>query len=166
MSKARVACLSALLVIAFAVPASAEPTAKIVAYGRYQTADVGPPQPAAHTVAGEVRPVQNHRLLQETDEIVGQLGNTFGVEIDLAGFPPGPIKLTIRTLHPRLTNSRTGKTMSVSEYDWTVAARHKVYFGFTFDDRWEIAEGYWTKQIIYNGKVLAQKRFKIIVPMN
>ncbi|MCW5770989.1 MAG: DUF3859 domain-containing protein [Rhodospirillaceae bacterium] len=168
MRKASAAAfLSALVVVVgFGAAASAEPRANIVAYGRYEIVEAGRPEKAERTVAGEVRPVETRRLVQKTDEIVGQLGNTFGVEIDLSGLPPGPIKLVIRTLHPKLTNSETGKTMTVSEYDWTVTARERVYFGFTFDYRWEIAEGIWTKQIIYNGKILAEKRFKIIVPMN
>ena len=151
---------------AVTVPASAEPRGKVVAFGRYAINESGKPEKAERTVAGEVKPVDNPRLIQETDEIVGQLGNTFGFEVDLAGLPPGPVNLVIRTIHPALTNSETGKTMTVSEYDWTVSAREKVYFGFTFDYRWEIAEGTWTKQVVYNGKVLAEKKFKVIVPLN
>ena len=49
---------------------------------------------------------------------------------------------------------------------WAVIGRENVYFGYTFDYGWEIAEGIWTKQILYNGKVIAEKKFKIIVPLN
>lgn len=166
MRKAPAVFLSALLAIGFAAAAAAEPRAAIVGYGQYEIVDAGKPEKAERTVAGEVRPVETRRLVKQTDEIVGQLGNTFGIEIDLKGLPPGPVKLVIRTLHPKLTNAETGKTLTTSEYDWMVTARDKVYFGFTFDYRWEIAEGYWTKQILHDGKVLAEKRFKIIVPMN
>ena len=93
-------------------------------------------------------------------------GEQYGFEVDLEGLPPGPVNLVIRTIHPALTNSETGKTMTVSEYDWPVSGRQKVCFGFTFDYRWEIAEGTWTKQIVYNGKVIAEKKFKVVVPIN
>lgn len=146
--------------------AAAEPTAKIVAYGRYEIVDSGRPEKADRTVAGEVKPVETRRLIEQTDTIVGLLGNTFGFELDLDGLPEGSVNLVIRTLHPALTNSETGKTMTVSEYDWPVAGRERVYFGFTFDHRWEIAEGVWTKQVVYNGKVIAEKKFKIVVPLN
>jgi len=159
--------LAALVLVAgVAETAAAEPSGKIVRYGRYEIIDSGRPEKAERTVAGEVKPVENHRLIQETDEIVGQLGNTFGFEVDLDGLPPGPVNLVVRTIHPALTNSETGRTMTVSEYDWPVAGREKVYFGFTFDYRWEIAEGTWTKQLVYNGKVIAEKKFKVIVPLN
>jgi hypothetical protein len=62
--------------------------------------------------------------------------------------------------------SKGSQTMSVSEYDWPVVARDDVYFGYTFDHGWEIAEGVWTKQILYNGRVIAEQKFKIVVPIN
>ena len=171
MRKLSAAGLLAALVLAgaagaMAESASAEPRGKIVNYGRYEIVETGRPEKAERTVAGEVKPVENRRLIQQTDEVVGQLGNTFGFEVDLEGLPPGPVNLLVRTIHPALTNSETGKTMTVSEYDWPVVGRSQVYFGFTFDYRWEIAEGIWTKQLVYNGKVIAEKKFKVIVPLN
>ncbi len=158
--------LAALAFVAIAETAAAEPRGKIVSYGRYEIVETGRPEKAERTVAGEVKPVETRRLIQQTDEVVGQLGNTFGFEVDLDGLPPGPVNLVVRTIHPPLTNSDTGRTMTVSEYDWPVAGRDGIYFGFTFDYRWEIAEGYWTKQLVYNGKVIAEKKFKVIVPLN
>ena len=171
MRKLSAAGLLAALVLAgaagaMAESASAEPRGKIVSYGRYEIVETGRPEKAERTVAGEVKPVETRRLIQQTDEVVGQLGNTFGFEVDLEGLPPGPVNLLVRTIHPALTNSETGRTMTVSEYDWPVVGRNQVYFGFTFDYRWEIAEGIWTKQLVYNGKVIAEKKFKVIVPLN
>ena len=161
------AALAAVLVLAgLAEVSAAEPNGKIVSFGRYEIVEAGKPEKAERTVAGEVKPVENRRLIQQTEEVVGQLGNTFGFEVDLEGLPPGSVNLVVRTIHPPLTNSETGRTMTVSEYDWPVVGRSRVYFGFTFDYRWEIAEGIWTKQLIYNGKVLAEKKFKVIVPLN
>ena len=158
--------LAALFLAAGAEIAAAEPRGKVVAYGRYEIVETGRPEKAERTVAGEVKPVDTRRLIQQTDEVVGQIGNTFGFEVDLEGLPPGPVNLVVRTIHPPLTNADTGKTMTVSEYDWPVAGRSKIYFGFTFDYRWEIAEGIWTKQLVYDGKVIAEKKFKVIVPIN
>jgi hypothetical protein len=158
--------LAALLVAAGGELAAAEPRGKIVTFGRYEIVETGRPEKAERTVAGEVKPVETRRLIEQTDEVVGQLGNTFGFEVDFEGLPPGPVNLVVRTIHPPLTNADTGKTMTVSEYDWPVAGRSRVYFGFTFDYRWEIAEGIWTKQIVYDGKVIAEKKFKVVVPLN
>jgi hypothetical protein len=146
--------------------ASGEPSAKLLSFGRYDTRRTGHVDKGERTASGELRSVDLHRLIEQTDQIVGILGNSFGVVIRLDNLPPGPALLTIRTIHPPLTNPKTGATMSVSEYDWPVTIRDDVYFGYTFDHGWEIAEGNWTKQILYNGRVIAEKKFKVVVPIN
>jgi hypothetical protein len=146
--------------------AADEPTATILNYGRFETRRTGQIEKSDRTASGELQSVDAHRLIQKTDEIVGILGNSFGYDLRLENFPPGAAVLTIRTIHPPITNPNTGRTMTVSEYDWPVAARDNVYFGYTFDHGWEIAEGIWTKQIIYQGKVIAEKKFRVVVPLN
>ena len=39
-------------------------------------------------------------------------------------------------------------------------------YGFRFAHIWELAEGEWIKQIFYRGRLLAQKRFRVVIPMN
>lgn len=156
----------AVLMSAGVTGASAAPQVTVREWGRYETRRSGITHKAVRTASGAVNPVTGRRLVKRTTEIFGQLGRSFGIEIDLTGFPPGEVELTIRTLHPPLTNPKTGKTTAVSEYDWPVAGRERVYFGFTFDDRWEIAEGAWTIQIFYRGRKLAEKKFRVVVPLN
>jgi hypothetical protein len=165
--------IAAVLVAAGAIAAGAgpavaadEPSATILSYGRYETRRTGTVEKGERTASGELRSVEAHRLIQQTDEIVGQLGNSFGVDLKLENFPPGPVELTIRTFHPPLTNPKTGRAMTMSEYDWTVSGRDDIYFGYTFDHGWEIAEGVWTKQVLYRGRVIAEKKFKVVVPIN
>jgi hypothetical protein len=164
----RRAALLLIVSVAGAAPAlaAAEPSATINSYGRYDTRRTGQIEKSDRTASGELQSVDAHRLVQQTDEIVGQLGNSFGLDLRLENFPPGAAMLTIRTIHPPITNPNTGRTMTVSEYDWPVLARDNVYFGYTFDHGWEIAEGVWTKQIVYKGRVIAEKKFKVVVPLN
>lgn len=162
----RLLVLLVLAAIAAPAAAHAEPTATIKSYGIYDTRRSGAIEKGERTATGELRSVDLHVLKQQTDEIMGQLGNSFGVELDLGGFPEGAVTLTIRTIHPPLTNPKTGTAMTVSEYDWVVTGRDGVYFGYSFDYGWEIAEGTWTKQFLYNGKIIAEKSFKVIVPLN
>ncbi len=160
---AAILCAFALL---FAASAFAEPRGTILSFGRYETQLAGKPEKAERTASGLLQPVDGHRLLERNDTIVGQLGNTFGIEVRLDGFPASVAALTIRTTHPPLTNPKTGKVMSVSEYDWTSATGDSTYFCFSFDEKWEIAEGDWTIQVLHEGKVIAEKTFKIVVPLN
>ena len=155
-----------MFMVAAPAIAAVEPSVAIVGFGRYETQIAGKPEKAERTASGVVQPVDGHRLIEKTDLVVGQLGNTFGIEIKLENFPPGSAALVVRTHHPPLTNPTTGKTTTVSEYDWTSATHENTFFCFSFDAGWEIAEGMWTMQILYEGKVIAEKKFKIIVPLN
>lgn len=159
-------CAGALVAVSNPAVAAGEPSATILAYGRFETRRTGEVEKAERTATGELRSVSAHRLIRQTEEIMGQAGNSFGLELRLENFPPGPVTLAIRTVHPPLANPKTGKTTTVSEYDWTVAGREGIYFGYTFDHGWEIAEGVWTTQVVYNGRVIAEKKFKVIVPLN
>lgn len=76
------------------------------------------------------------------------------------------MSLTIRTVHPPLTNPETGRTTRISEYDQDVTRRRNVFFGFTFTHLWELAEGEWVRQFFYRGRLLAQQRFRVVIPMN
>lgn len=143
----------------------AQPSVSIAAHGQYRTQKAGTSKIAPRTAAGRVTDLSDWTLVKRTTVIFGQLGRDFGVEIDLEGFEEGPVVLTVRTLHPPLTNPGTGRTSRISEHEWEGRDRRKLYFGYTFSYLWELAEGEWVKQFIYRGRLLAQQRFRVVVPM-
>jgi len=155
-----------LLGLASAPVAQAQPSISISNFGQYQTRNSGKSVRKPRTASGEVSPVSRQKLVKRTTRIFGQLGRSFGVEINLKGFNEGPVRLTIRTIHPPLTNPKTGRTTRISEYDWDVVGRRNVYFGYTFDYTWELSEGVWIHQFFYKGRLLAQKRFRLVIPLN
>lgn len=163
---AAAAFFCAFALVFAAAAGAAEPKGTVLSFGRYETRLAGAPEKAERTASGIVQPVDGHRLLERADVIVGQLGNTFGIEVKLENFPAGVAPLTIRTTHPPLANPKTGAVTRVSEYDWTSLTSESAYFCFSFDERWEIAEGTWTMQVLYEGKVIAEKSFKVVVPLN
>ena len=143
-----------------------QPTIAISNFGQYRAIKTGEAFPTPRTAAGRTVVVSRPRLVKRTNVIFGQLGRHFGVEIDLHGFDEGPVSLTIRTVHPPLTNPETGRTTRISEYDQDVTRRRNVFFGFTFTHLWELAEGEWVRQFFYRGRLLAQQRFRVVIPMN
>ncbi len=147
-------------------PVRAQPSISIVGYGQYRTKKTGEAFPTPRTAAGRTVVVFRPRLVKRTNVIFGQLGRHFGVEIDLHGFGEEPARLTIRTVHPPLTNPETGETTRVSEYDRYIEERRNVFFGYVFSYRWELAEGNWVRQFFYRGRLLAQQRFRVVVPLN
>jgi hypothetical protein len=96
---------------------------------------------------------------------MGQLGTSFGFRYRIHGVPSGA-KVTIRTVHPRLTNPETGKSMNFGEREQDSGDGGDLYTGYSFDSSYEIAEGEWTFQVIYQGRVIGEQTFKIIVPIN
>ena len=143
----------------------AQPSIAIANFGEYRTRKTGDSIDGPRTAAGWIAELSDWRLVKRTNRIFGQLGREFGVEIDLSGFGEGPVVLTVRTLHPPLTNPATGRTTRVSEYEWQAEERRNFYFGYTFSNLWELAEGEWVKQFLYRGRLLAQQRFRVVVPM-
>lgn len=149
-----------------AAPASAEPRIRIVDYGLFEVRRSGETVRADRTLTGRVTVVTKMKLIRRTDKILAQLGTNFGFRVDLLGFPPGTVTLKIRARHPKVTNPTTGVARAVSEYDWQVSGRQGIYFGYGIRKRWHINEGVWNVQILHDGKVLAQQKFELIVPMN
>ncbi len=142
-----------------------QPKIVITGFGEYQTRRTGESFSAPRETSGKVYYVSDVRLVKRTTLILGQLGRGFGVEIDLIRFGEAPVRLTIRTVHPPITNPETGKTTRVSEFHRDVEERRNVYFGYRFTRIWGLAEGEWVKQILYRGRLLAQKQFRVVVPM-
>jgi hypothetical protein len=163
---AALACASALLAAAGPARAAGEPLARIDAFGLFETVRAGKAEKNERSAMGELHAVVAHRLLQSGTAIVGQLGSSFGAELRFENLPGRWVTVTVRTTHPPITNPATGKTTTISEFEWRVPQGESVYFGHTFQEMWQIAEGDWKSQVIYRGKVLAEQSFKVVVPLN
>lgn len=162
----RLLALTAVLALsAWPLLAAAEqPRVEILDYGIYETGTrTSVPMPIS--VSGKMNLVSHVRLTKEAREIMGQLGTSFGFRYRIHGVPPGAT-VTIRTRHPRLTNPDTGKSMNYGEREQTVTSGEERYTGFSFDATYEIAEGEWSFQIIHEGRVIAEQKFKVVVPIN
>ena len=140
------------------------PRVEIIDHGVYETG-TRTTVPMPISVSGKMNLVANVRLTEKTQQIMGQLGTSFGFRYRVHGVPDGA-NVTIRTKHPRLTNPETGKSMNYGEREQSVSAGGERYTGYSFDASYEIAEGEWSFQIIYEGRVIAEEKFKIIVPIN
>ncbi len=165
---AAAALVSATAYLAAVPPALAagEPLARINAFGLFETVRAGKAEKNERSAMGELHAIVGHRLVRPGADIMGQLGSSFGVELRFLNLPGPFATVTVRTTHPPITNPKTGRTTTLSEFDWLVPEGESVYFGHTFDELWQIAEGTWTSQVIYEGKVLAEQSFTVVVPMN
>jgi hypothetical protein len=144
--------------------AAAEPRVEIIDRGRYETA-ARTTVPMPISVSGKMNLVERVRLVEATQEIVGQIGNSFGFRYRILGIGEGE-QVLVRTRHPMLTNPETGRSMDYGEREQPASPGDERYTGFSFDSAYEIAEGEWRFEIVYRGKVIGEQRFKVIVPLN
>jgi hypothetical protein len=163
--RAFAAAFAIALTAAAAVAAAANQRVEIVDYGIYDHT-VTEVIPAPKEVAGERSLVTNLRVREQTTIIDAQKSRMFGYQFRVTDPALIGKTLTIRKLVPKLTNPKTGQSATVIQSEITAQAGtlHLNAYGFDYD--WERAEGEWTFQVLYKGQVLAEKRFKVILPMN
>lgn len=161
---ARLAAPLAIVAFAFAAPAQAAGEVEIKDFGFYDLSVDGS-VPAPDDVSGSRNIVSNIRLQRQTEEIDAQLGRSFGFRFRIADPKLYGQTLTLRTIFPPLTNPESKRTMTTQDRTF-VGSSELLYDGYRFDYDWEMAEGIWTFQILHKGRVISEKKFKVIIPMN
>jgi len=160
--------LAPLLALALlaAAPAARASQVDIKDYGFYDLSVDGS-VPAPEDISGSRNVVSNIRLQRQTDEIDAQLGRSFGLRFRISDPALVGKTLTLRTIFPPLSNPESKRTMTTQDRPFSVGSTDDVlYDGYRFDYDWEMAEGIWTFQILHNGKVIGEKKFKVIIPLN
>jgi len=153
-----------VLALALATPAQASGQVEIKDFGFYDLSVDGS-VPAPEDISRSRNIVSNIRLQRQTEEIDAQLGRSFGFRFRIADPALHGQQLTLRTIFPPLTNPESKRTMVTQDRPFT-GSNELLYDGYRFDYDWEMAEGIWTFQILHNGKVIGEKKFKVIIPMN
>ena len=159
------ALVATLAAVAAAGAAQANQRIEIVDYGIYDhTVTQVIPEPK--DVAGERTTVANVRLREKTDLIDAQKSRMFGFQFRVTDPALYGQTLTTRKIVPKLTNPKTGRSATTVEGEIIAGPDTLFLNAYGFDYDWERAEGEWTFQVLHEGKVLAEKKFKVILPMN
>jgi hypothetical protein len=137
--------------------------ATIVDSGSYATKK-GERSDGKDTAAGYTSIVDEKTLLSTSARVKATLGDSFGFRytLDCEGPKSFNSPMTIRTLHPPMTNPKSGKTVTESSWDNNAWANHSepnIHSGFRFDERWEMVPGQWTIQVVLKGRVLVEQKF-------
>lgn len=157
--------LAFVLLLAATPAAAADRGIEIIDYGIYDhTVTAVIPEPK--DVAGERTTVANIRLREKTDLIDAQRSRMFGFQFRVTDPRLYGKTLTTRKIVPKLTNPKTGRSATVVEGEFVAGPGTVFLNAYGFDYDWERAEGEWTFQVLHEGKVLAEKKFKVILPMN
>jgi hypothetical protein len=169
MRRFRLAILIGLLAPVLAVPEAAANGSKngieIIDYGIYSLS-VTRRVAAPGDVSRERNIVADVRVIRKEREILAQPERSFGYQFRITDPALAGKRIVLRTIFPKLTNPATGKSATRQERVIQVRLNAPIYDGYRFDYRWEMAEGIWRFQIVVDGKVVSEQRFKVVVPLN
>ncbi len=106
------------------------------------------------------------RFVDYNDMIPGELGISFGIQYVIHSSPRGkPFRVTGVITYPGDgLVTPTGAVYKDSEEDMEIRLGEKNFYGFGFDEPWEIIPGEWLFQIKHKETVLAQKTLIVLEP--
>jgi hypothetical protein len=137
--------------------------AELVEYGVLKKMVSGGLLNAPKSLTGKVNNAIASQLVDSTTTIKASVGTTFGIGVKLLGEPEGAaITLHFRCAHPKLTDPASGHSSELDEWEGAAPVGHLRYVSYTFDDNWEVIPGKWMIQVLYDGKVLAEKTFDVV----
>jgi len=121
---------------------------------------------ARRNVSGQRNVVSNVRIYRKTRLVFAQLGRSFGYRFRISDPTLLGRKLTLRTVFPRLTDPRTGRSGTTNSRPFVPLSSGVYYEGYRFDFTWEMAEGLWRFQLLDGNKILHEEVLRVVVPLN
>ena len=139
--------------------------AEIVEYGVLKKIKSEGTLDAPNTISGKANNMIVSQLVQSTTTIKAAVGTTFGILVKLLGEPEGALVTShFRCIHPKLTDPASGRSSETDDWESPRPIGTPRYVSYTFDRDWELAPGKWTIQVLFDGKILAEKTFEVIPP--
>jgi hypothetical protein len=100
--------------------------------------------------------------ISETSEIPLELGNHFGFSYKIINDDPAAINnLIFRADHPQMINPETSEITTSYVFSANKPANNLSFFGFLFEEKFELVAGDWLFQIISENGVICQKGFTV-----
>ena len=160
------AVLPLLLLLGVWPAAGARAQVQIVDYGIYDLV-VTRRVPSPKDIAGEYNEVNEVRLKRETTDINAVPHMNFGFRFKVTDPALFGQRLVVRKTFPRMTDTASGRSGTSAESDLIAAETDEPFINlYGFDYLWEMVEGEWTFQVLHGDRVLAEKKFKVVVAVN
>ncbi|MEE9256792.1 MAG: DUF3859 domain-containing protein [bacterium] len=114
------------------------------------------------TVAGRINIVKTESLIKQTNWIPAERGISFGFRYALTGSQIGvKVTVTMITKTPGLkAPGKRGVTFEGRRVLSRVIGR-EYYWGYSFEEDWEMVPGAWAFQIFYKDKMLSEITFNV-----
>ncbi|MBU1039894.1 MAG: DUF3859 domain-containing protein [Proteobacteria bacterium] len=170
--------LAALLALAPVVPASAAKVrpasakkaaapkititgVKVLEFGVY-TSTVTKREKVASVVDGIKDRATDFKLVRKSTLVDAGLGTGIGMKYVLRGSPKGAaVNIDVVVRHPAMVNPETKETMTQSTATFERVIGQGEYAVWSFDIPADLVPGEYVIELVYEGKVLAQKVFRV-----
>jgi len=159
--------VSVSLALAFSIPALAEEARveriEIVDKGIYLI-ETGERIPEATAPTGAVEPAIKFTNIEETGTVPARIGVEFGLVYRIVGEPDGAeVTLEFRVNYPEdgLADPASPTPLRETKYEMTKPIGEPIYFGYGFENDWELVPGSWKFEIRHAGRKLAEEDFSV-----
>ncbi len=161
----RAAVLTILYVFVFAASGysqnSEEITITIDGAGLYATVIEGEREEQGAT-GGKVVVVSQISLIKETDTIQLRKGARFGFYITLHCEQEIEAEIEILLIHPEFFDPYKNEWTSRSKTRMRIKSGRPRFYGYLFEEDYEMVSGYWIFEVFYNGNRYATQIFNVI----
>ena len=143
-------------------PATAKITgAKVLEFGIY-TSTVTSHEKSPTIADGIKDRARDFKLVRKSTLVDARLGTSIGMKYILRGTPKdGRVTIEVGVLHPPMVNPQTHETMTRSSAHFERVIGQPEHAVWSFDTQADLVPGDYTIEIVSEGKVLAQKVFRV-----
>ncbi len=139
-----------------------QPVIQIIEKGIYRAETTA--RTITHEATGVLNTVRDARLISNTDVVYAKLGTRFGLRYVLAGTssPSLALKLVIKFPAGGLRDPVSGAHYGESAQGRTIPSGIAGYWGYQFENDWEIVPGLWVFEFWLDSSRLASQSFCIV----
>ena len=168
--------LAALCALVLIGPAQAAPRAKkaepppvkvtgarVLEFGTY-TSTVEHREKSPAVADGIKDRATDFRLVRKSTLVAASLGTGIGLSYMLLGTPKGAsVTLEVSVSHPAMLNLETRETMTRSSASYERVLGEPAHAVWSFDTQAGLVPGEYVIELMYEGRVLAKKEFRVTV---
>jgi len=153
--------VSVLLALAFSIPALAEEARveriEVIDKGIFLI-ETGEQIPESTAPTGAIEPAIKFTKIEETETVPARIGVEFGLVYRIVGEPDGAeVTLEFRVNYPEdgLADPESPTPLRETKYELAKPIGEPIYFGYGFENDWELVPGSWRFEIWHAGRKLA-----------
>jgi len=136
---------------------------KVLEFGVY-TSTVTSREQSPAVADGIKDRARDFKLVRKSTLVEARLGTSIGLKYELKGTPKGtPVTIEVAVRHPAMVNPETKETMTRSSATFERVIGEPEHAVWSFDTPAGLVPGEYVIELIYEGRSLVQKEFRVTV---